>query len=220
MDFQYPTIYSDRRGVETANMHNDGTTLALVLRGVLFSGRDFDSLEPDKSSEARLLKQFSLVNGSLCECTIQCEMPIPLVVDNGTASSLLVIQVKLGAQAANGGLDEERVILSLRVGETTYRSTGKGGWFENELLELQKALPNGTYLKACINCGLSDYWPGGNPAFGGMLCFRDCKDHYRKVRGKSDLFKLLEAVAKPMTVQETFLCPQFERRQPGTGYRG
>jgi hypothetical protein len=119
----------------------------------------------------------------------------------------------------NGGLDEECLLLSLRVDDQVYSSIGKSGWFEDELLELQKVLPNGTYLKACINWGLSDYWPGGNPAFGGMLCFRDSKAQYRKVKSKSDLFKLAEAI-KPLIVQETFLCPEFKKRQPGTGYRG
>jgi hypothetical protein len=47
MDFQYRTTYSDRHVVETTTMHNDGGTLALTLRGVLFSGPDFDSLAPD-----------------------------------------------------------------------------------------------------------------------------------------------------------------------------
>ena len=128
--------------------------------------------------------------------------------------------MKLGSQSASGGLDEERVFLSLRVDEEEFHSTGKSGWFENELLDLQQALPNGTYIKACINCGLSDYWLGGNPSFGGLLCFRDSKADYRQVKSKSDLFKLLGAIAKPLIVQETFLCPQFERREPGTGYRG
>jgi Family of unknown function (DUF6304) len=219
MDFQYPATYSDRHGVETITVHNDGTTLTFTLRGVLFSGRGFDSFEPDPRSEPRLLKQFSLVNGSLCECVIECEMSIPVVVDTETAPSLLVARLKLGSQAPNGGLDEECLLLSLRVDDQVYSSTGKSGWFEDELLELQKVLPNGIYLKACINCGLSDYRPGGNPAFGGMLCFRESKAQYRKVKSKSDLFKLAEAI-KPLVVQETFLCPEFKKRQPGTGYRG
>jgi hypothetical protein len=50
MDSQYRTTYSDRHVVETTTMHNDGGTLALTLRGVLFSGPDFDSLAPDSFS--------------------------------------------------------------------------------------------------------------------------------------------------------------------------
>jgi hypothetical protein len=46
---------------------------------------------------------------------------------------------KLGSQAANGGLDEERLLVSLRVDDKVYSSTGKSGFFEDELLALQKA---------------------------------------------------------------------------------
>jgi hypothetical protein len=67
MDFHYPATYSDRRGVETTTIRNDGTTLTVILRGVRFSGRDFDALEHDTRSEPRLLNQFSLVNGNLSE---------------------------------------------------------------------------------------------------------------------------------------------------------
>lgn len=50
MDFQYRTTYSDRQVVETTTMHSDGGMLALTLRGILFSGPDFDSLAPDSFS--------------------------------------------------------------------------------------------------------------------------------------------------------------------------
>jgi hypothetical protein len=213
MDFQYRTTYSDRHGVETTTMHNDGATLALTLRGVLFSGPDFDSLAPDSRSEPPALEKFSLANGCLCECVIECEIPLPVVANSATNSALLVAQLRLGSQAASGGLDDERLLLSLRANEKEYRSTGKSGSFEDELSELQRVLPAGAYMKACINCGLSDYSPGGHGLFGGMLCFRDFKEQYRKVRGKSDLFKLMGAVGKPLFVQETFLCSQFEKRQ-------
>jgi hypothetical protein len=55
MDFQYRTTYSDRHVVETTTMHNDGGTLVLTLRGVLFSGPDFDSLAPDSFSAPTLV---------------------------------------------------------------------------------------------------------------------------------------------------------------------
>jgi len=201
-------------------MHNDGATLALTLRGVLFSGPDFDSLAPDSRSEPKLLERFSLANGSLCECVIECKIPVPVVADGVTSSALLGAHLSLGSQAANGGLDDESLLLSLQVDKNVYRSTGKCGWFEDELLALQLVLPDGTYLKSCFNCGLSDYIPGGHGLFGCMVCFRDSKAEYRSVRGKSDFFKLMEAIDKPLRVQETFLCPQFEKRQPRTGCRG
>jgi uncharacterized protein DUF6304 len=110
-------------------------------------------------------------------------------------------------------LDEERVFLSLRVDEEEFHSTGKSGWFENELLDLQQALPNGTYIKSCINCGLSDYWPGGNPSFGGLLCFRDSKADYRQVKSKSDLHVRLLVYVHSVDFGECFYRPSVRIRR-------
>jgi hypothetical protein len=79
-------------------------------------------------------------------------------------------------------------------------------------------MPAGTYLKTCINCAFSDYSPSGHGLFGGLACFRDNKTGYRAVRTKRDLFGIW--ITMTGFVQETFLCPEFERRSPGTGYRG
>jgi hypothetical protein len=70
----------------------------------------------------------------------------------------------------------------------------------------------------CFGCGLSDYSPLGHPLFGGLSCFRDNEIGYRSVRTKADLFRIWET--RTELVQETHLCPRFERRKPGTGYRG
>jgi len=213
MNLEFRAIYSDRNGSEQTTVHNDGATLGLTLRGVFFSGSDFDSLVPDPLSDRQLLGQFSLVNGSLCGCTIECEIPVPVVRENRTTvSALLVARLRLGLQAANGGLDEETLQLSLLLQDRIYASPGRSGWFADELVGLSAALPDGAYLKACINCGLSDYCPGGHGLFGGMLCFREHKAEYHEVKNKSDLFKLLATIAKPSFVQETFLCSDFEKR--------
>ncbi len=113
----------------------------------------------------------------------------------------------------------DRVRLELSVMGKVYKSSGKsGGWFEDELLEIQVALPESTYMKACINCTFSDYAPAGNGMFGCMACFRDNKAGYLAVRNKSDLYRIWDT--KTEWVQETYLCSEFERRVPGTGYRG
>jgi hypothetical protein len=43
-------------------------------------------------------------------------------------------------------------------------------------------------------------------------------DPYRAVTGKDGLFDLWDTMTE--YVQETHLCPEFERREPGTEYRG
>jgi hypothetical protein len=107
--------------------------------------------------------------------------------------------------------------LRLHIKEHEYLSSGKTGWFEDELLDLARQLPAGTYLKACINCAFSDYSPYGHGLFGGLACFRNSKQEYRQVKSKGDLFQIWEKNAG--FVQETYLCPEFERRTRA-GYRG
>ena len=80
-------------------------------------------------------------------------------------------------------------------------------------------MPEGEYLKACINCAFSDYSPFGHGLFGGLACFRDNKEGYRMVKTKHDLFRVWGTMTGVL-VQETFLCREFERRFPDTGYRG
>jgi hypothetical protein len=50
-----------------------------------------------------------------------------------------------------------------------------------------------------------------------MACFRKLKDDYAKVNDKFDLFPILD---KAEVVQETYVCPEFAKRRPNTGYRG
>ena len=86
------------------------------------------------------------------------------------------------------------------------------------MLDLQRQLPAGSYLRACITCAYSDYSPGGNGLFGGLACFRGHKAEYLAVRSKRDLLDIWDK--RTGFVQETYLCPEFDRRQPGSGYRG
>ena len=86
------------------------------------------------------------------------------------------------------------------------------------MLDIQQQLPAGTYMKACINCAYSDYSPFGR-YMTGMMCFRHNKAAYLAVRDKWDLFRLTDEV-QPEYIQEFHLCPEFEGRRPGTGYRG
>ena len=95
----------------------------------------------------------------------------------------------------------------------------KGG-FEEILQALQLALPSNTYMKSCVNCAFSDYSVYGHGYFGGMLCFRHQKSKYLAVESKEEYMDVMDAHDLTEVVIETYLCPEFERRAPGTGYRG
>jgi hypothetical protein len=205
-------------GQELTSITNDGRVLSMTVRGIQFKGSDFDSLEPMGEPDPVRLASFTLSRGELCSCKIEADIPMPVVTPHGIAEGVLGVHLELGDPAPTGGIDREHLALKLAVEGQVIISKGWSGWFEDELLDIQKQLPEGTYMKACINCAFSDYDPIGHGLFGGLACFRDNKGGYLSVKTKRDLFD----VWKTMTdfVQETYLCPEFGRRVTGTGYRG
>jgi hypothetical protein len=208
----------DRFGEERTTILNDGKTLTMVVRGVRFQGNDFDGFEPQDVSDPAMLRSFTFLHGSLCFCTIEADIPVPVMTPSGAVEGSLTFELELGEPLRTGQMGRERLKLRLAVNGQTFSSEGRTGWFEGEMLDLQGKLPPGTFMKACINCAFSDYSPYGHGLFGGLACFRGKKAGYRAVTGKDDLFAVWDTMTE--FVQETHLCPEFERRAPGTGYRG
>jgi hypothetical protein len=214
---RYPATYVDARGFETTTIENDGETLRLTLRGVEFAGRDFDSLEP-VGTALDPAWGFTLSQGDLCSCRIECRIPVP-VQDHGTLrDGVLLVELVLGDPTPNGGIDREELRIVLEYDGRRFIGPGTSGWFEDELLGIQAQLPEGIFIKACINCLYSDYSPYGHGLFGGMMCFRNLKTEYLRVTTKKEFWSVHGR--QDRFVQETDLCPEFERRIPGTGYRG
>src|SRR5262245_34488805 len=218
MQATYHATFRDKFGQESTSITNDGKTLQMVVRGVTFLGSDFDGLEPVCNPPPDQLPTFNLQKGELCSCVIETEMPMPMSTPHSVIEGKLAIRLELGDPLPNGGIDRETLLLQLKFEDHILRSRGLSGWFEGELLDIQSQLPPHTFMKACISCAFSDYHPAGHGSFGGLACFRDNKPGYAAVKTKPEL----AAIWNTMTefVQETYLCPEFERRTPGTGYRG
>ncbi|HEU4404403.1 MAG TPA: DUF6304 family protein [Polyangiaceae bacterium] len=214
----YPALYQDDQGVEAVTLRNDGKALRVTVRGVEFRGVDFDALEPVAGVEAAERAGFCLSQGALCACELEFTMTLPVETPGATRVCELRVALTFGRPASDGALEREELLLELRFEGRKLRSSGKDGWFEDALLGLQRQLPEGAYLRACIGCAYSDYNPAGHGLFGGLACFRDNKAAYRAVRDKRSLFAIWDTMTE--YVQETHLCPEFERRTPGAGYRG
>ena len=213
----YPVTYRDRTGEVRTTIRNDGGTLSVQLRGVAFRGVGFDALEPCGGDPA-VLSTFTLAAGALCGCTLDFVTPLPAEGPGGVQFGTLFAHLELGNPLPNGVVDRELLVLTLALGSDRFTSRGMSGWFEDELLDIQKQLPAGTFMRACINCAFSDYRPVGHGLSGGLACFRDNKDVYLAVQSKSDLFRVWST--RTEFVQETYVCPEFRRRTPGAGYRG
>jgi hypothetical protein len=214
----YQAIYADRHGSENTVILNYGDKLHISLRGVEFSGRDFGSLEPQGCISDNGLESFTLSQNQLCSCRIECKIPVTVCKLQNEIDGLLSVELTLGDPVHNGGIDREILKLTLAFDQTCYVSSGKRGYFEDKLLEIQSQLPSGTFMKTCINCLYSDYSPYGNGLFGTMMCFKNLKNEYLKVTSKDEFWSVHDRFDR--LVQETYLCPEFSRRVPGTGYRG
>ena len=214
----YPTKYRDRFGEETTTIENDGAMLRMVVRGIEFTGRMFDDWEPSTTAPSPQLTNFPLNRGELCSYTLECEIPVSVVKAGQTTQAILRVHLELGEPHANGGVDREGLKLALGINSQSYESSGKSGWFEDELVDIQAMLPADDHMKCCFTCAYSDYSPAGHGLFGGLICFRNHKREYLSLAGKQAVFQLIEKTKE--IVQETYLCPEFEKRVSGTGYRG
>jgi Family of unknown function (DUF6304) len=212
----YPAKYCDRFGAEITTIENNRKSLRMILRGIQFQCSMLDDWK--SATEISPSVSFPLHRGELCAYILDLEMPVAIVKNSNVLTGKLLVHLELGEPSANGGLDLEALQLELIFDDRSFKSCGKHGFFEDELLEIHKALPAETYLKSCFNCAFSDYCPAGFGLFGCMACFRNSKQEYRSLTGKAAFFDLQDRIAEQ--VQETYLCPEFERRIPNTGYRG
>jgi hypothetical protein len=210
--------YRDRGGSERIAIANDGRVLTVRIRGVEFAGEDFDALEP-VSGGVGPDSSFSLSGSCLCSCAIEWDVPVPVIAGGVRVDGVLRCELVLGdARGRHGGLDAEELTISLHTGGSTYTTERPHGLFELALEDIHRQLPADTYVMACITCAWSDYSPAGNGLFGSLACFRGVKDAYRGVRTKRDIFAIWPS--RTEYVQETYLCPEFERRGDDAGYRG
>lgn len=218
MNVSYPTKYRDKFGEETTTIYNDGKTLRMNLRGVEFVGRFLDDWEPSNQIDIENTAYFSLHHNELYSYSMRFEIPVPVTAKTQTIPATLRVDLELGEPNAKGGVDYEKLQIQLAFNDKTYVSSENQGWFDDALNEIQTQLPEGTFVKCCHSCAYSEYSPAGYGLFGGLACFRNCKQEYLALKGKMAYFALADKMAE--FVQETHLCPEFEKRTSGTGYRG
>jgi hypothetical protein len=224
--FSFDGTYADARGSEAIKWtvresdcatplgHGPRFDIHTTIRGVAVWGYDFDGLEPvemDDVSNERL--SLGAESRELDECILTGDLPC--VVD-GTGTSIAAtvrFRLTLGQAARSNVAAPRNLQLTLELDSGVFQV--QDDWFEGGMLQLNASLPEGTSLRCCVTCLYSDYSPGGHGLIG-MACHRDAKEQYLAVRSKLDYWSV------PVTedVLETYVCPEYERRRPGTGYRG
>lgn len=211
----FPGRYEDEHGVEPLQWQLVPSTRAgwhgrfeirTEVRGQTVAGGDFDALEID----AAVAQEKALVTDAydtLTGCLLSGDLPCTLATGGARVAGTVHFALDLRTHG------QEALELSVDVQGEMFRVTDE--WFEDGLLRLSAALPHGTELVCCITCLYSDYRPGGH-GLTGMSCHREAKVQYLAVRSKADYWGV------PVTedVPEFYLCPDYQRRVPGTGYRG
>ena len=199
----YPGRYSDSHGSESTTVYNDGETLTMQVRGVVFRGRCFDDFTPDDVPPAGV----TLNRGELCDCVIELTLPVPMVMHGTEEVGELSVRLTLGSPAANGGIDKEDLLLKLVVGDLIAQSSGEGGWFDAAMSELD--LPHGVWFATCLSCQMSEYPPSGSGLFADLVCFRSVGTAVLQASSKRELLEIWGQNDGP--VQEVGSCDAFVR---------
>ncbi|MEO5930885.1 MAG: DUF6304 family protein [Candidatus Kapaibacterium sp.] len=222
---EFPAFYCDAFGCEHVVLRKIRGELSVTIRGVEFSG-DVDELTTNLSQGSPELESFTFrptpygsfsgpdyIAYELAEYTLEWDMLISVSVQGCIETGTLTLRLR-GLRNEPRSYPITTLILRYSGGTSVTRV----GEFES-MLNLQKQLPEGDHIRACITCLFSDYWIAGQPLYGGMGCFVEIKDIYLSCQDKDDLINLWNNYESP-AVTETYLCPKFELRIPGTGYRG
>ncbi|WP_280444830.1 DUF6304 family protein [Nocardia brasiliensis] len=215
--WSFPGGYEDDRGAEPVEWRiepdeapgsNGQFDLEAVIRGVRVRG-DLDDLIPDPA-DTNASENFSLDgrSGNLTRYTVTGELPCTVEI-SGTRRAV-VIRFSFAPHPYPG---HDVMHLALTLDGAEYETDCDA--LETGLPRLADALPTGVSLVCCFTCLYSDYTPSAGPVMG-MTCYRDDKERYLAVGSKHDIWK----VRRTEYVPETYLCSEYRRRVPGTGYRG
>ncbi|WP_052707388.1 DUF6304 family protein [Streptomyces rubellomurinus] len=215
----FPGSFTDDQGAEeltwrfvpAATRWGPSYEVRATIRGADVRGSDFDVLKPVDAHAAAAAGLRLDAYGHLETCVLSGDLPC--TVERPGDHPLSTIRFTLDLREDASAPSETPLRLSIVIGGKTVETEAED--FENGLLELAAALPDGLRLRSCVTCLLSDYSPAGKGLMG-IRCHRGAREQYLAVTRKAEYWPV------PLTelVPETYLCGEFEPRVPGTGYRG
>ncbi|MCH2196513.1 DUF6304 family protein [Kordia sp.] len=234
---KYNTIYEDTFGTIKGSIENNFSedfdlsknyTIELNLEGILFNGATFDGLELQNEDyyTKEQLHRYSFYNyevfgtkqiiKELTNCKFQFILQLKIV----DKKSFQIHKVNGNLTVLLGNFSpEEYSVFQYDYSLNEIDHSIMGDSFENLFDKLKEKIKETHFIKNCYGCNYSDYSPYGSDHFGDMLCFKNSKDKYLKIKNKESYFRLL-GNQNPIYVQETHLCDEFEFRKENIGYRG
>jgi hypothetical protein len=216
----FPGGYQDQAGYEAITWRVESSRryklssldFFTTVRGIDLWSVDFDSLEPvDPAAAAGKLPLGQA--GELTDCMLSGDLPCTISAGGQRRPATIAFTLDLRPGTAVLPGSAHTLTVSMVLDGVTYEVADD--WFEDGIQRLERALPPGVQLVCCVTCLFSDYSPGGH-GMTGIRCHRGAKEQYLAVRSKADYWPV------PVTeeVPETYLCEEYQRRIPGTGYRG
>lgn len=216
MHTEIPAVYTDKHGTIQTTIINDSKTLTIDLNGTIFSGNTFVFFQPEASLP--LPDRFALGEiGQLTDYTLSCRVPISTWKEGTQIPGFLLTEVEYKEDETRLDHNAPYFDFSFEL-EGKIIPIGKLSQFEGVFEILSEKLPENIIIKTCYTCLYSDYSVYGSDVFGSMLCFRNVKDVYVKVRSKGEFMDMMDNFDR--IVQETYLCEDFSPRMKGVGYRG
>lgn len=217
----FKTTYQDATGTIQSDMHLLNRQFTIRLDGILFTSDMLDDFAFVNEAEPHIRHTDLPARFSICEqgflTNYEMQFSIPLqVVDKHTNTSIEA-SLYIGIMLQNNP-NKQTAELILHIPNETLSYKGKSGFFEIALQQIQKQLPENYHLKCCFGCAFSDYSVYGQAFWGTMLCYEHIREKYSQVKDKDEFMEIMEEYNG--IVAETHLCPEFQIRKKGTGYRG
>jgi hypothetical protein len=223
----YKGVLETSLGKSEIEIKNDFEHLEFEIDNFKFIGTSFDDFELlnyENYSKSEL-KNFSFNkirfgNGfsyELCDCKLTVNIPIQIkdIENEKVFTENLEMKVETGKSIGNGMTEDVKVSLNLKIFDKNYSAVNFD--FENGANEIKSQLEPKYKFINCFGCSFSDYSPYGKAIFGTMLCFKNKKEEYLKVKSKDGLFDLGK---EDRIVQEIYQCSEYEPRGINVGYRG
>lgn len=222
---KYKGFYTDSFGSTPIVLQNDFKTLFIEIDGVPFSGSDFSDFSVVEGKEYLLenMDRFSFfpqvfngvdANLLLCNCTFKIIIPQIMLDLKNQVSIAVDLDLECELKVKDNLYITEFFTITLTIDGNLY--SGSGDMVELVLDQLKKQFEGLYSFKNCYGCMYGDYSVFGQDSFGGMLCFVNQKDAYKKVDTKDEYMQL----EPDAFVQEIYCCNAFEPRTAGAGYRG
>lgn len=211
----HKVIYRDQEGMLEGSMSYDGEDLILQLAGLNFSSRFMDGFIPDNHEE--VTNRFELdAHNDLTNFSLLFNLPLRFLCDKKIEFLNLICELEVQKDDDNYSRPYLRCKFQLNDLEIDIPTAGT---IEGAINQLNKQLPSTIKYIGCYNCKFSDYSVYGQQFWGSMLCFKNIKHAYSRVKNKDEYMDLMDNFNK--LVPESHYCNEFEERPKiHTGYRG